>query len=436
MHKGGRISITKVSTLGSVIEFEVNYEGEVSKFFNENTSFNLDYFEDVSKTPQSIAIIPLVVNLLPIVWVYDTELLIPDIDEDFYNNLKSIKSGYENMYPSIDFKGSVKSNKISKNLQPQSLKSEQTLLMFSGGVDATSSLVSMLKSQDRPRLFTIWGADVKLADKKGWNEKKSHTENVGNVFNLESSFVKSSFRTFLHEPLLDNLVADRAGDMWWHGFQHGIGLIGHSAPIVYKYKISRVHIAASFTKDDDVTCASNPTIDEHLYIGSSRVTHDGYNFSRQDKVGNICSYVDSVKEEKELASLPIKVCWISEGAKNCGRCEKCIRTACEIIVEGGSLDFYGIDNFDNRFAKKLVIEEHVFYHVVHWKNIQTRLVQNSSLRLKPDEDISWVLEINFDEVNNHPKKKIKMAVSAIRKAAVGLIPSDVRPVVKRLTARK
>ena len=42
---------------------------------------------------------------------------------------------------------------------------------------------------------------------------------------------------------------------------------GHAAPLAFNLKLKTVYIASSYTKDDDVTCASSPTIDNNVEYG-------------------------------------------------------------------------------------------------------------------------------------------------------------------------
>ena len=89
----------------------------------------------------------------------------------------------------------------------------------------------------------------------------------------------------MDESKLTKLVEKYANDDWWHGFQHGIGLIGHAAPLAYLFNIDNLYIASSYTIKDKgkVTCASDPTIDNYVKFSDCHVIHDGYEYGRQEK---------------------------------------------------------------------------------------------------------------------------------------------------------
>ena len=74
-------------------------------------------------------------------------------------------------------------------------------------------------------MLTLWGSDIKIDDQLGWNNVRKHVDETAMMFGLEKIYIKTNFRTFINEGML-NLLVVQSGDSWWHGFQHGIGLIG------------------------------------------------------------------------------------------------------------------------------------------------------------------------------------------------------------------
>lgn len=132
-----------------------------------------------------------------------------------------------------------------------------------------------------------------LRDEKGWNLVQNHVNETANDYGLNYVTIKSSFRRFINESTLNKLVLEISGDYWWFGFRHGIGLLGHIAPYAYQKKISTVFIASSLTASDIgmVTCASDPSIDNHVRFCGCQIFHDGYDYSRQEKIHRICDFV-------------------------------------------------------------------------------------------------------------------------------------------------
>lgn len=69
---------------------------------------------NLENVPISILVIPLICNILPIIWITDGILYIDEIDEDFFKSINEFKKGYIEMYPQVDFRGDIKVRKIIK----------------------------------------------------------------------------------------------------------------------------------------------------------------------------------------------------------------------------------------------------------------------------------------------------------------------------------
>ncbi len=109
-----KIIVTSISCTGKRIEVRFAVEGEIQKYFNTDI-FWAEYSEEISITPEGIAVIPFVCNVLPIVWLTDANLELPELDSDFFNSIEKFKQGYINMYPMLTFKGEVKTSRLFKS---------------------------------------------------------------------------------------------------------------------------------------------------------------------------------------------------------------------------------------------------------------------------------------------------------------------------------
>lgn len=318
--------------MNNTINYKYMISGNWQDVFINIDKFYIEYNCDISKVPESIAIIPLLANLLPMAWVCDAKIVIPECDETFYNSIAEFKKGYCEMYPMLELKGQLEVKNIVKN----SVESTKKVgAFFSGGVDAFNTLVCHF--DEKPTLLTLWGADVKLTDTSGWEKVEKHLKETAKQFDVDYITIKSCFRQFLNEGRLSQLVAE-SGDGWWHGFQHGIGIICHAAPIAYIMGLETIYFASSFTAADKgkVTCASDPIIDNFVKFGCTSIVHDGYEFTRQMKVHNIVEYA-----KKSGKKIPLRVCWESTGGSNCCKCEKCWRTILGVYAEKANPKDYG-----------------------------------------------------------------------------------------------
>lgn len=370
--------------------YKYDVSDTIKQYFHHANQFFIEYSQDVSEVPKSIANIPFICNVLPIAWVTNSEIVISELDKDFYDNIEKIKQGYINMYPKLKFSGKLTVKKIVDNSYEPSDKSAT---FFSGGVDSFSTLISHIDEQ--PTLITVWGSDVFFDDQVGWNNVNKHALEVGQEFNCKNLFIKSSFRYFLDEGALSNLVYPKANDGWWHGFQHGIGLIGHAAPVAWLNKWKNIYFASTFTENEKgkVTCASDPTIDNNLFIASCQTIHDGYQFTRQDKLKNICDY-----KKQTNKNIQLRVCWESKGGGNCCHCEKCYRTIYGLLAEKANPNEFGfeyeenlIDRSKNEIKYKFKLEND---KKVMWQDIQRKFNENPSL-VKSIKGIKWIYDWRF-----------------------------------------
>lgn len=409
------INILAPVIIGNRIEYKYEVTGEWKEAFNLEESFFIEYSRDISCISQSTAIVPFICNILPIAWVYDAEIHAERCDKAFYESISEFKKGYFDMYPHMDFKGSFNVDILEKN----SYNGEGTAAFFSGGVDAFNTLVK--HSEEKPLLMTIWGADVKLNDTEGWSNIEKHLKSTAEKFGVEYITIKSKFRSFTKESVLSAKVREISGDNWWHGFQHGIGVIGHAAPVCSAMNKKIVYFASTFTASEKgkITCASSPAIDNFVKFGSTHVVHDGYEFDRQDKVHNITEFA-----ERTGINIPLRVCWRSTGGKNCCKCEKCWRTILEIIAEGKNAQDYDfkytqsdLKNFHKLFYDKRNIPSHVIN--VYYSKTQQIMRKNLKCSDLPKE-LQWFYNTDVYKLCNHPfrqgfNKCLEKAKRVIRK---------------------
>lgn len=370
------LKIKNIECNKSCISFNYIKSGKWNELLSEEFFF-AEYDINIENVPNSILIIPLICNILPISWIFDLKIELDELDEDFYNCIKYIKKGYQMMFPSIKMLGNIKVDKLVKN----EYIPEKSGALFSGGVDAFNTLVQHI--EEKPVLLTVWGADIKLDDLEGWDRVKQHHIKAAKQFDLINSFVKSNLRTFYEYEVLSKYVRKYVDDEWWHGFQHGIALLGLMAPVAYVMKFSNIYIASSFTAayKGKYTCASDPTIDNYLKFASCGVIHDGYEFNRQDKIRNICNYF----EKSKVKNIPVRVCWQSNGGENCCKCEKCVRTILGILAEKNNPNKFGFD-FDDDSKKNLQrkIIRYAKYSSSRYSCIQNKFRENYTEKETPE----------------------------------------------------
>lgn len=379
---------------GIIIEFAAG--GELEQYFKTNI-FQIDYSVDILDVPYGLAVIPFVCNVLPIVWLTDATLYLDELDEDFYNCVEKLKQGYREIYPNLQFKGKIECKKIRYEREECN---QRSLVFFSGGVDAFATLIAHI--DELPTLFSICGADVKLANITGWNTVMKQIKEVSDNFNLSTIQCYSNFREFIDEEKLCELVTILgAKDDYWHGFQHGIGLISHSAPLAWSYGYTTHYIASSYTirERDICTCASDPRIDNNMKFCGAKVFHDQFEYCRQEKIKHIVEYCRTNR-----CKINLRVCWISDRGDNCGLCEKCIRTIYALLAEKEDPRNYGFHNVDLLKIKLLLKYKTKFPDILLplWDDIINRVKESP----KGSTQIEWLRRYTAKKLNNVKIKKM------------------------------
>ena len=383
------IQVKKVIIKENTIEVDYKVSEDLQLFFDLENKFKVEYGENIEEVPEEIAIIPFVSNILPIIWLTNSNLEIEKLDKDYFESIEKTKKAFMQMYPKVKWEGKINVKNIVKS-KKKSEEKERTSMFFSGGVDSTSSLITVEKNN--PILITIWGSDILDYDELGWKEAKETVERFGKQFGLENKYLKSNFRKFIKEQELTKEFQPKLKDSWWHGVQHGIGLIGHVAPYGYKYNITTHYVPATYTKKDkNVTCASYPTIDESVKFMNCNIVHEGFDKTRQQKIKNICDYCKRTSKKIEL-----RVCYMERGDKlNCCHCEKCYRTILAIISEKQDPRLYGfkitkksLNDIEKEIKKKKLITKAT---KKMWKEIRKKFLTDKKF-WKSQEEVKWIIK--------------------------------------------
>ena len=182
-------------------------------------------------------------------------------------------------------------------------------------------------------------------------------------------------------------------DNWWHGVEHGMALLGHIAPVVSKYNIRTHYMPGTFcNNDENVKCASYPTIDENFKVSNCNIIHDGFTHTRLDKVKNIVKFIKS-----NHIKIKFRTCYKEREDKfNCCDCEKCFRTIMELVSIGENPNEYGYEyneiivNKIKDFLKNKKFEHEILNTM--WYEIQQEISKEKYFNIY---DLSWIKNKNF-----------------------------------------
>lgn len=387
--KGFKLNSIHFEDSGKKISYDYSIDKPFSKYFNLDNAYYSKYDIDVSQTPKSIAIIPLLSNIMPISWFVGFDVYIEELDETFYNSLKELRSQFEKHHPEITHKGKL----IFKKLVNNTLTGTNALLLFSGGLDSFESLTRNYEKQ--PYLISIHGADVEISDTKRWNQFKKLNEEENIIDNSKLSYIESNLRDF-YTYKVDLLINSTS---WWGEIQHGMALLGVLAPMSYKLKANEIFIASSNTNEIDFGWGSRPEIDENMVWANVKIVHDGYHLRRTGKIENV---IDFSKKHNE--NLYLRVCYseLRNGA-NCNTCPKCLRTMLGIILAGDDPSKYGLqipNNFYQRilsiFSKKTIMSKGLEYE---WRCLQEKAKNTKHVFVIQDKEKEAAFLDKFKNLN-------------------------------------
>lgn len=184
------------------------------------------------------------------------------------------------------------------------------LTLFSGGVDSTDMLMSLGRQETRGTALTIHGMDYPLSAPDQFSELLASTGELLGELNYRSVVLRTSARSICQ------------GDLAW-----GMALAG--CAFVFSTAFSKAQVAADLSWEQDAV--SFPWGINHItnrYFGGTSFSLDyvGEHRTRTTKVRDIA--------RSDLALRSISLCNNMQAARprNCGRCQKCLRTKASFAV--------------------------------------------------------------------------------------------------------
>ena len=195
---------------------------------------------------------------------------------------------------------------------------DDTIAAFSGGVDSIFTLLrhstgtlGLASYPVRRSVLMVHGFDVPLREPGKFQALKERTAPLLRELNLQVRMIRTNLKEVGLQDWEDSFLSQLACCLHNYSHEFGHALVGSSEP--YNALV--------------LPWGSNPATDYLLSGSALRIVHDGAGYSRTQKVETIA--------RNELASKVVKVCWEGkETHKNCGTCEKCVRTRLNFLAVG------------------------------------------------------------------------------------------------------
>jgi hypothetical protein len=197
-------------------------------------------------------------------------------------------------------------------------RAHRSLSAFSGGVDSTFTLLRNDPHSATPRYgvdttVMVHGFDVALANVDALRELIDRTAPSRELTRARLCVVRTNSKELRLQRWEDSCGAQLAACLHLFSTDFSHALIGGSDAYDELW----------------LPWGTNPVTDHLLSGGAMTIVHDGAAFCRTDKIGAIA------QRPEVLGAL--KVCWEGkEQGRNCGVCEKCVRTQLNLLCVGVS----------------------------------------------------------------------------------------------------
>jgi len=389
------IKITKVRATDNKLEVELTVSKKISKYFLKN-HFEIYYDDNIENVDESILAIPAVCATVQISWATGADLYVNKLDKTLILSLKNIRKLFEEFYPKFSSSGNIHVKKIISN----KFNNKETALLFSGGLD---SLVSYITHKDQnPILITLLKPGMSTFNYGYHNKVRKFHQKFADHEGLEIDYIESTIMDELSDTLNNRLLARDFGvHNWWGGVSHGLILLGFCAPLTVK-TIGKIVMPATYPKNLRKPHGAHFMTRTDFSWGDVKVDLDATDLTRQGKIRHV--FKANPQYHKYMRS-----CLLStEGRpdlKECGECEKCLRTIAGLILEGidpNECNFKIKDNVLD-YYKNLLVTSSLSFQVIFYKEIQSQIpdkINNDevSKRYHANQFFEWLREVDLENL--------------------------------------
>ncbi|MGP1719099.1 hypothetical protein [Shewanella frigidimarina] len=234
------------------------------------------------------------------------------ISKDLIINLMEFQCAWEKWLPKI-----YKKVKIVADItfwEPMN-DLDKYIVPFTGGVDSTFTVFENFSSpsykRNIERCVFVHGFDIPLKYESQYKSYYNLASSTLDSLNIQLTSISTNFREI---SMVD----------WEHCFATAlVGVLN-----IFKGVSAGCLIGSSRPYDNlYFPWGSNPVTDHLLSDKNFKVVHDGSGYTRTEKISFISDWVEGSKN--------LRVCWEGEYLnRNCGKCEKCLRTQVGFIATG------------------------------------------------------------------------------------------------------
>ena len=207
---------------------------------------------------------------------------------------------------------------------------------FSGGLDAAYTTYKYKKGMDSHFKYDveaavmIWGADIPLKDKEQFDAAFAQAKNMTDDIDVRLIPVVTNYR-------------EQKGN--W-SYEYGSVVVACLEFFSKKYFYGAASDAS--IHHFALPWGMNPVTDPYLASDTFRFVSDGHEHLRTERAGFIKDWAAGLEN--------LRVCWVNnDKSKNCGHCEKCVRTKLNFMAVGQN----HLPSMPNDLSKQELLEENL-----------------------------------------------------------------------------
>jgi hypothetical protein len=294
-----------------------------SRWLADDFWISYDVSIDLGPLPESVALMPFVLDVLPVAWASGESWLVPELDAVQAVRLRTARDTLRDWWVGNPWQGELDGERLSEWRRERS--DGPDVILFSGGLDSTYSALS---SPAGAVLLLLRGLDVALDNGPGWARVRRQAEALAARAGHRLVTAETSLKRHLRRDAVDLLHG--GSGTWWGQVQHGLALAGAAIPVAAALGGRRVLIPSTLSRDTATALGSAPELDESASWSGGEVVHHGFDLSRHEKLRWLLDHC------AETGPVFLRVCYSEPHGPggNCLACEKCLRTAVALMIEG------------------------------------------------------------------------------------------------------
>lgn len=413
VHDGSERTISVDSSLSSrTVRSQIAVSKSMSKYFR-HLSFFSSYDADIV-ADGSVLDIPVLSIVLPLAWITGADVYVDELDRTFAVSMDALQEEYRKMYPAAPFGTRLVADRLVDN----KYASDNTALLFSGGLDSAYSLFSNMNL--KPILIMILGTfDIPISNVSFHDALVREYSDFAKQEGLNLHFVRTNALEILDMRRINHFFSKLRGPLeidFWGGMAYSLGHVGQTVPLAIgrfnRLIVSGVYDQAQAREVKDHPDASRPSTDEKIMWASAHVEHDG-SVLRHYKAF-------ALKDILNAHRLRLRPCWYASDLYsrpehplhpsdpiNCNKCVKCLRTVAELTLAGIDPNECGFGVDHSTFDRmRLLIQGRMLSHRemgLAWKPLQQAIpneIEGCSHDAK--QFFEWLKTVDLDSVEGRP----------------------------------